>query len=91
MAKVLSELEKKEDRSRNSYRCCTHYRRQRTSIRRHCTRKDRKRKIRSTRFRVRSIFIPEGYTESFAEMDNAKKNSMSHRGRAIAKLVEFLI
>jgi XTP/dITP diphosphohydrolase len=37
------------------------------------------------------IFIPEGYDISFAEMDNAKKNSMSHRGRAIAKLVDFLL
>ncbi|MEC8459294.1 MAG: RdgB/HAM1 family non-canonical purine NTP pyrophosphatase [Bacteroidota bacterium] len=37
------------------------------------------------------IFIPEGYDCSFAEMDNAEKNSMSHRGRAITKLVDFLI
>ena len=37
------------------------------------------------------IFIPEGYTRSFAQMDNAEKNSMSHRGRAITKLVDFLI
>lgn len=36
------------------------------------------------------IFIPEGYTTSFAEMDKATKNGMSHRGRAIAKLVDFL-
>ena len=37
------------------------------------------------------IFIPEGHSRSFAQMDNAEKNQMSHRGRAIAKLVEFLV
>ena len=37
------------------------------------------------------IFIPEGHNRSFAQMDNAEKNSMSHRGRAISKLVDFLI
>jgi len=37
------------------------------------------------------IFIPEGHSISFAEMDNTEKNNISHRGRAIAKLVEFLV
>ncbi len=36
------------------------------------------------------LFIPEGYTKTFAEMDMAEKNSISHRGKAIARLVEFL-
>lgn len=36
------------------------------------------------------IFQPEGHEITFAEMDNALKNSMSHRGRAIQKLVDFL-
>jgi XTP/dITP diphosphohydrolase len=36
------------------------------------------------------VFSPEGYTQSFAEMDAKLKNSMSHRGRAVAKLVKFL-
>lgn len=36
------------------------------------------------------IFIPKGSSLSFAQMDIELKNSMSHRGRAIAKLVEFL-
>ena len=36
------------------------------------------------------IFRPEGYLQSFAGMDAALKNSMSHRGRAVQKLVRFL-
>lgn len=33
------------------------------------------------------IFVPEGETRSFAEMDNHEKKAMSHRARAFAKLV----
>lgn len=36
------------------------------------------------------IFVPEGYTETFAELPMEVKNSMSHRGRAIQMLVDFL-
>lgn len=36
------------------------------------------------------IFQPEGYEETFAEMSMDVKNKISHRGRAVAKLVEFL-
>lgn len=36
------------------------------------------------------IFIPEGYNITFAEMNPQEKNSMSHRGIAIQKLVDFL-
>ncbi len=36
------------------------------------------------------IFIPVGYKVSFAEMDAALKNKISHRGLATAKLIEFL-
>lgn len=37
------------------------------------------------------IFIPDGFLQTFAEMPAQLKNSISHRGRAIKKLSEFLI
>ncbi len=37
-----------------------------------------------------SVFIPDGYDKTFAEMTLAEKNSISHRARAIEKLNEFL-
>jgi len=36
------------------------------------------------------IFVPNGYLQSFAEMSADDKNKISHRGRAIMKLVEYL-
>jgi XTP/dITP diphosphohydrolase len=36
------------------------------------------------------IFKPEGYNQSFAEMTSKEKNTISHRGIAIQKLVAFL-
>ncbi|TPE60215.1 RdgB/HAM1 family non-canonical purine NTP pyrophosphatase [Sandaracinobacter neustonicus] len=32
------------------------------------------------------VFVPEGYTQTFAEMDPAEKHAISHRARAFAKL-----
>ena len=37
------------------------------------------------------IFIPEGYGETFGEMDPARKDSISHRARAFARLKAALI
>ncbi len=36
------------------------------------------------------IFIPEGYEKTFAELTITEKNSISHRGIAVNKLVSFL-
>lgn len=36
------------------------------------------------------IFQPKGYSVSFAEMDIAEKNKISHRAKAVTKLIEYL-
>ncbi|MBQ2394271.1 MAG: non-canonical purine NTP diphosphatase [Alistipes sp.] len=36
------------------------------------------------------LFIPDGYDCTFAEMSAEEKNAISHRGRAVQKLVAFL-
>jgi XTP/dITP diphosphohydrolase len=36
------------------------------------------------------IFIPNGYSKTFAEMPIAEKSKISHRGLAVEKLVAFL-
>ena len=37
------------------------------------------------------VFMPEGSELTFAEMQPAEKNKISHRGRALGKMVEFLL
>lgn len=37
------------------------------------------------------IFRPEGFEETFAEMTSESKNSISHRGRAVKKLIYDLL
>ncbi len=37
-----------------------------------------------------SVFVPEGYDKTFAQMSEKDKNLISHRGKAIEKLVDFL-
>lgn len=36
------------------------------------------------------LFVPEGYDQSFAELGEEVKNQISHRARAVQKLVAFL-
>ncbi len=35
------------------------------------------------------VFIPDGYSQTFGEMDHVEKHRISHRARAFAKLVEW--
>ncbi len=36
------------------------------------------------------VFVPDGYDKTFAELSENEKNSISHRGRALAQLAEKL-
>lgn len=36
------------------------------------------------------VFVPEGYDQTFAELDPGEKNRISHRGMAVGKLAAFL-
>jgi XTP/dITP diphosphohydrolase len=45
----------------------------------------------STGFGYDPVFLPDESTLTFAEMQMEEKNKISHRGRAVQKLVEYLI
>jgi len=36
------------------------------------------------------LFIPQGYKQTFAELESKEKNALSHRAKALKKLGEFL-
>jgi len=36
------------------------------------------------------LFIPNGYNETFAQLDSETKNKISHRARALQKMIEFI-
>ena len=36
------------------------------------------------------LFIPDGFTETFSQMSPENKNKVSHRGRAVRKLADYL-
>ncbi|MBD0259421.1 MAG: non-canonical purine NTP diphosphatase [Cytophagales bacterium] len=36
------------------------------------------------------LFVPDGYAQTFAEMDLSEKNKISHRARAVEGLIRFL-
>ena len=37
-----------------------------------------------------SVFVPNGYVHSFAQLTMAEKNAISHRGKAVRALISFL-
>ena len=38
-----------------------------------------------------AMFVPDGYTQTFGEMDPTQKNTISHRAKAFAKFKEFCL
>lgn len=56
-----------------------------------CTGKIAYKKLGEHGFGYDPIFIPDGKTQTFAQMDVKEKNSSSHRGKSLGKLLEFLI
>lgn len=36
------------------------------------------------------IFVPDGYNETFAQLDSETKNKISHRAKTLAKLLAFI-
>jgi inosine triphosphate pyrophosphatase len=37
------------------------------------------------------VFQPDGYEQTYAELDKSIKNEISHRAKAVAKLKEYLL
>jgi len=55
-----------------------------------CSGKIAKTKIGAEGFGYDPIFTPEGHGITFAEMNKDEKGEISHRGKAVAKLVNYL-
>lgn len=49
-----------------------------------------KEKVGTCGFGYDSIFVPEGHTKTFAQLDVPEKNAISHRGRAVEALLKEL-
>jgi XTP/dITP diphosphohydrolase len=52
--------------------------------------KIREKKSGAAGFGYDPIFEPNGYSATFAEMSTNEKNAISHRGKAVRKLIQFL-
>jgi XTP/dITP diphosphohydrolase len=55
-----------------------------------CTGKIIREEIGEMGFGYDAIFVPDGSTKTFAQMEMEEKNKYSHRKKALAKLIDFL-
>lgn len=89
--KLLKELEKEQNR-KAKFRTVICYKDSNSThfFEGECSGKIAKEKKGDKGFGYDPIFIPDGYNESFAELDSELKNKISHRGRAMAKFINWL-
>lgn len=94
MDKLLMQMEQSPNKSRKAHFSCvialvlangTH-----VSFEGRIDGKILERKSGNSGFGYDPLFSPDGYECSFADMSQAQKNAISHRGRAIKKLEEYL-
>lgn len=94
MEKLLAEMEKSPNKSRNAHFSCVislawpdgQYK----VFAGHVDGKIAFHKMGAGGFGYDPLFVPEGFTSSFAQMSQEEKNKISHRGRAVEKLKDFL-
>lgn len=91
MQKVMTDMEGIEDR-RARFRCVIHLimKGQHFNFEGIVNGTILKSKTGTSGFGYDPIFLPDGYNQSFAEMDIELKNKISHRGIAVRKLISFL-
>lgn len=94
MEKLLAEMEKSPNKSRNAhFSCVISLAWQDGQYKVFAGQVDGKiafHKMGAGGFGYDPLFVPEGFTSSFAQMSQEEKNKISHRGRAVEKLKDFL-
>ena len=94
MEKLLAEMEKSPNKSRNAHFSCVISfawpDRQYKVFAGQVDGKIAFHKMGAGGFGYDPLFVPEGFTCSFAQMSQEEKNKISHRGLAVEKLKDFL-
>ncbi len=92
--KLLSEIEETKTNNRNAhFSCCLAFAQPKQKTKLFEGRVDGKISSQpqgENGFGYDPIFIPEGYNQTFAELGNDVKNTMSHRSRALEKFIKEL-
>ncbi|TJY35875.1 non-canonical purine NTP diphosphatase [Pontimicrobium aquaticum] len=92
MDKLLSELQTKNDRTAQFKTVIAlHLNDELQTFTGICKGKITKERHGEKGFGYDPIFQPKGYTKTFAEMDLELKNNIGHRGKAVNKLIAFLL